>query len=173
MSTLEEKLSTAKIGHPQEIIHLDERSQHQITVATLAEQARQEILLISRTLDPLVYGTPQFLDRVTPFIRSKRATMRMLVHDTYNIVKHTHRLGELAASISSKVAIRKIGSRQNDYNEAWMLVDGVAFLHMPQAEKYQASLDFYSARRGQELTAVFDDLWNNGEQIPDLRILKI
>lgn len=173
MSTLQEQLSNAKIGQPQEIINLEERSQHQMVAATLATQARQEILLLSRTLDPLVYGTPEFLDAVTPFIRSKRASMRMLVHDTYKIVKQSHRLGELAAGVSSKVAIRKISARQGDYNEAWMLVDGVAFLHMPQADKYQASLDFYSARRGQELTAVFDDLWNNAEQIPDLRILKI
>jgi len=99
--------------------------------------------------------------------------MRILVHDTYKIVKQSHRLGELAAAISSKVTIRKIGARQSDYNEAWMLADSVAFLYLPQADKYEASLDFYSARRGQELTATFDDLWNNAELIPDLRILKI
>ncbi len=173
MSTLTEQLSTAKIGQPQEVINLDERSQHQLVATTLAEQARQEILIISRTLDPLVYGTPNFLNAVTPFIRSRRASMRLLVHETSKIVKQSHRLGELAAAISSKVSIRKIGSRQSDYNEAWMLVDGVAYLHLPQADKYQASLDFYSARRGQELTATFDALWNNAELIPDLRILKI
>jgi len=173
MSTLTERLSNARIGQPQEIIKLEERNYSQAAANALAERAKHEVLIVSRVLDPLVFSTPEFIELLTPFVRSKRATIRILVNDTYRLVKHSHRLGEFAVALSSKVSIRKIGIRQNDYNEAWMLADQVALLHLPQADKYQGTLDFYSPRKGKELIAVFDDMWDHADLIPDLRILNV
>ncbi len=173
MSTIDELLSESKIGEPREKIPLELRADHQKTVRRLAELARHEILIVSRHLDPSVYGTEDFMDVMSPFVRSKRASVRILVNDSRSMVKDTHRLAEMAVSLSSKISIRRLGLQEQQYNEAWMLADEVALLHLPQSDLYKGSMDFYSPRYGKEHKELFDSMWSHAELIPELRALKI
>ncbi len=173
MSTLDELLAEAKIGHPHEKFQLELREEHQKIVRRMAELAKHEILIVSRHLDSSVYGSEDFMEMMSPFVRSKRANVRILVNDTRSLVKDIHRLAEMAISLSSKIQIRKLGLREQTYNEAWMLADGVALLKLPQADLYKGSIDFYTPRHGKEHKELFDSMWSHADSIPELRALKI
>ena len=170
---LEEQLLSCKIGQPHEVIQLALREQNRIAAVHLAEQARHEILIVSRDLDAMVYGHHEFTDHIGQFIRDRRTEMRMLVTNERRLIRHSHRLAEMAISYSSKIAIRKLGSTDKDYNEAWMLCDEVALLYRPIADLYDATLDCYAPRRGKENKEAFEKMWGNAELIPELRALKI
>lgn len=173
MSSIDQLLSESKIGEPQEKIKLELREDHQKTVRRLAELARHEILIVSRHLDPSVYGTEDFMEVMSPFVRSKRASVRILVGDTRTMIKDTHRLAEMAVSLSSKISIRRLGIQEQQYNEAWMLADEVALLQLPQSDLYKGSMDFYTPRHGKEHKELFDSMWSHADLIPELRALKI
>lgn len=173
MSTLDEFLGTAKIGQPHEKMQLELREEHQKTARRFAELAKHEILIVSRHLDPTVFGSESFMEVMSPFVRSKRAVVKILVNDPRALVKDIHRLAEMAISLSSKITIRKLGLQEQQYNEAWMLADGVALLHLPQADMYKGSVDFYTPRHGKEYKELFDSMWSHADSIPELRALKI
>ena len=169
----ETSIAECKIGKPHPVLHLQHRDENRHAATHLAEQARYEILIISRDLDPMVYGHHEFTDHIGQFIRDRRAQMRILVNDHQRMIRHSNRLAELAVSYSSKISIRKLSRSDQDYNEAWMLCDQVAILFRPIADDYEASLDCYSPRRGKECSELFEKLWGNSELIPELRALKI
>lgn len=173
MTILDNILSEVSIGEPHEKIKLSAREDSQKAARRLAECARHEILIVSRYLDPNVYGTEDFMEVMSPFVRSRRANVKVLVSDARGMIKDTHRLAEMAVSLSSKIAIRKLGIREQQYNESWMLADGVALLHLPQADLYNGSLDCYSPRYGKEYKELFDSMWSQADSIPELRALKI
>jgi len=173
MAEFEEQLHTCKIGQPHELIQLEQREENRLAAVCLAKQARHEILIISRDLDPIVYGHHEFTTHIGQFIRNRRAAIRILVSDERQMIHHAHRLAEMATSFSSKIAIRKLGSTDKDYNEAWMLCDDVALLYRPIADLYQATLDCYTPRRGKDSKEAFEIMWGNAELIPELRALKI
>ena len=170
---LETRIGNCRIGEPHERIELTRRDECRMAATHLVEQARLNILIISRDLDPMIFGHHEFTDPVGKFIRNQRAEMRILVNDSSMIIHKSNRLAEMAISFSSKIAIRKLAVSDQNYNEAWMLSDGLALLHQPIADRYEATLDCYTPRRGKESTEQFEILWANAELIPELRALKI
>ncbi len=173
MMEFEDRLQTCKIGQPHDIIQLERREENRLAAIQLASQARHEILIISRDLEPMIYGHHEFTDYIGQFIRDRRADLRVLVQDERPMVQHSHRLAEMAINYSSKIAIRKLGAANKDYNEAWMLCDGVAMLYRPIADLFEATLDCYTPRRGKESRELFEKFWGNAELVPELRALKI
>ncbi|HID82400.1 MAG TPA: hypothetical protein EYH06_08950 [Chromatiales bacterium] len=169
----EAQLQTCKIGQPHKVITLERRDENRLAAIQLAGQARHEILIISREFEPMIYGHHEFTDHIGQFIRDRRTDMRILVRDERPMIRHSHRLAEMAISYSSKIAIRKLGSTDKDYNEAWMLCDSIALLYRPIADLFEATLDCYTPRRGKECQEAFEKMWGNAELIPELRALKI
>lgn len=169
----ETTLETCKIGEPHPVIQLQQRNENRDAAIHLAEQARHEILIVSRDMDSMVYGHHEFTDHIGQFIRDRRASMRILVNDPREMIRTSHRLSEMAVSYSSKISIQKLSSYDQDYSEAWMLCDKIAILYRPLATAYEATLDCYSPRRGKECRELFEKMWGNSENIPELRALKI
>lgn len=170
---IETSLQACKIGKPHQLLQLQSRDENRLAAIHLAEQARHEILIMSRDLDAMVYGHHEFTDHIGQFIRDRRTEMRILVNDPSRMIRKSHRLAEMAISYSSKISIRKLAGSDQDYNEAWMLCDGVALLYRPIADLFEATLDCYTPRRGKESKELFEKMWGNGVLIPELRALKI
>ncbi len=171
--SLEDDLEKGVIGQPQTVIDLNLRAEVMLATNALAGKARSEILIMSRFLDKTIYNTSAFEKIIMPFVKHKRASLRILVHESRPLIKESHLLGEMAINLSSKIAIQQLGSRSQNYNEAWMLCDGVALLHLPVSDFYHGSIDFYTPRRGREYKANFDSFWASSANIPELRALKI
>ena len=164
---IETSLQECKIGKPHQLLQLQSRDENRLAAIHLAEQARHEILIVSRDLDPMVYGHHEFTDYIGQFIRDRRTQMRILVNDHARMIRHSHRLAEMAINYSSKISIRKLASNDQEYNEAWMLCDEVALLNRPIADAYEATLDCYTPRRGKEHRELFEKMWANSELIPN------
>lgn len=171
--SLNEQLAKGIIGQPQPVITVTTREDVRLASRMLAEKTRFTLLIISRHLDKSVYNSGEFIDAVLPFIKNKRSSLRILVGESRPLVKEAHRLAELSIALSSKVEIRTLGSRDCDYNEAWMLADTAALLHLADASQYHGNIDFYTPRRAQELTERFDRFWEDSRAIPELRALKL
>ncbi len=171
--SLKSDLEKGVIGQPQSVIDLKLRDEVMLATQQLASKARSEILIVNRVLDNTIYGTTDFEEVILPFIKHKQASLRILVHDSRPLIKESHRLGEMAISLSSKIEIRQLGYRSQNYNEAWMLCDGVAMVHLPMSDRYHGSVDYYTPRRGREYKEVFTGLWASSSNIPELRALKI
>lgn len=167
------QIGNSSVGEPHERIELTSSDECRLAATRLIEQARLNILIISRNLDPMIFGHHEFTDPVGKFIRNQRAEMRILVNDSSMVIHKSNRLAEMAISFSSKIHVRKLASSDQNYNEAWMLCDDIALLHQPVADRYEATLDCYTPRRGKESTEEFETLWANAELIPELRALKI
>ena len=171
--SLKDGLEKGVIGQPQPVIDLKLRSEVMLATNALAARAKFEILIVSHFLDKTIYNTSDFETIILPFIKHRRASLRILVHESRSLIKESHHLGEMAIRLSSKIEIRQLDSRSQNYNEAWMLCDGVALLHLPVSDMYHGSVDFYTPRRGREYKADFESLWASSVNIPELRALKI
>src|SRR6056300_965268 len=88
------------------IDELNDFSKHSMQIV---ESSRREVLLLSKTLDTVIYNNESFYQSIINFARSDRnVQVRILVKDIQPVVEKGHRILNLARRLSSKIEIRKL-----------------------------------------------------------------
>lgn len=166
-------LNDSKIGDITEL-QLHNAEQNQLASVALTKQARRYLDIVSHNLDRKIYDNEEFSDAVKVLATSNpKAKIRLLIHDSETIVKQGHRLIELARRLSSYIEIRIQGKRFKEFNEAWLIVDSKAWIQRPFSDTYVANIDYSAARQLKETSKIFDDMWNEASNDPNLRRLNI
>jgi len=159
-----------KLGETDKLILLDSRDDNQIAVTAMARQCSRTIEIISRLLDPPIFDSPDFIDAIRQLIvKNRKPKIRLIVFDPDTIVKHGHRLINLAGDMSSFIEIRKAHYQHKGYNECLFVADSVGYVHRNDAERYEANVNFKDTRQSKYLLKEFEEMWEVATQDPNLR----
>jgi len=140
----------------------------------LAEQARQEILILSRDLDPAYYDRQPFLNAVRRLaLATPHHPVRVLLFEPRTAVTRGHRLIALARQLSSRIGIRRLGADFRDRLDAFLIADGRGYCLRRLADTQEAVADLDGAREARLLRAEFQHLWEHSDESIELRRLHL
>lgn len=153
---------------------LDSLSDFQEFSLRLVQQSRRHISVLSRDLDNLIYGSDEFVDSISAFVRSsKHAQVQLLVKDTKALVESGHKLARLHQRLPSKIQLRKLTQEPDDTEMAFMICDTNALLYKNDDSVYRGFANVDAAVEIKRLRDLFDYVWQYGESEPELRILHL
>lgn len=137
---------------------------------SMVRQAARSIEIVSRQLDPRLYDNQDFCDAVSQLVTSsRRARVRALVRFTDPVTKHGHRLVALSQRLSSFIEMRVPAREFDDYNAAFLIVDGAGVIYRTLSDGFEATVNFNSPRTAQELSRQFESMWQTAQPDANLR----
>lgn len=153
---------------------LDSLQDFQDQSLKLLSQSRRSIAILSRDLDAPIYGTLEFVQAISNFVRSSRnAQVQILVKDTKPLVETGHKLAKLHQRLSSKILLRKLTVEPQNTDMGFMLCDTDALLYKNDDAIYKGFANFDGAVEVKRLRESFDYIWQYGEPEPELQTLYI
>jgi len=140
----------------------------------LAEQARHALRLFSRSLDIRVYGSEAFCNAVVALAQRHRYSfIRILVQDPTPAIKANHRLLQPIQQLTSHIGVRRVAGDWQREPSAGLLVDEQGLLRYPNAEYFEATVDFHAGPRARSYRQWFDQVWAASASDPEFRQLLI
>ena len=140
----------------------------------LAESASRYLYILSPTLDFRVFDHSALEEAITALARRSRQTeVRILIADPRPLVQRGHRLLNLARRLPSKVQLRALAEHPEWRGETLVIRDRDGVLYKPgdsDKEGFYEPDSRASTRRHLEL---FQELWRQGTQGPELRRLNL
>ena len=133
----------------------------------MAENATYSIDIFTQKLDPLLYDNKEFESHIAVLARKHpNSRIRILVKDSNNAVRNSHRLIRLARNMTSSILIRKPSQIHQDEQCEFMVTDTIGILYRINTYQYNydASVSSYSPQRASQLEAFFNDAWDNAEE---------
>ena len=162
------------LGTDTELFEIDTSEQNRRAAAAMARQARRSVVIMTRHLDAAVYDQPEFSDAVRDLVvRSRRAEVRVLVKDSTPVLRDGHRLISLAQRLTSFMEIRVPARDHADFNEAFLLVDNVGYIHRNFSDRFEATFSFNDSKIVRGLGREFDSMWELALPDPSLRRLSL
>ncbi len=153
---------------------LSTRDQIQEAGIRMAWQARRELLLLSRNLEPDLYDQPGFLDAVRRLaVARPRLPIRILLFEPRTPVMGGHRLIELARQLTSRIAIRSVGDDLQDQFEGLLIVDDCGYILRRNAAGAGAIADYNHPAEARRLRTDFDHIWDHSHADTELRRLHL
>ena len=162
-----------KIGDEQRLSLTTAEQNRKMSIA-LVIQARYTLDIVCRDLDHTLYDNEGFYNAVKQLATSSpKAKIRILIQDSNKAVKNGHRIVELARKLTSFIKIRIQGKRFKEFNEAWLIVDGKAWIRRSHADKYIANVNYSSEQQLIDTLNNFNSMWDESSDDPNLRHLSI
>ncbi len=170
---IDKLIEQAKVGEELRL-NLTTAEQNREVSITLVAQARYTLDIVCRDLDHTLYDNEDFYDAVKQLATSSpKAKIRILIQDSSKVVKKGHRIVDLAQKLTSFIKIRLQGKRFKEFNEAWLIVDGKAWVRRSHADKYIADVNYSAARQLKDTLNNFNGMWDESNDDPNLRRLSI
>lgn len=152
-----------------ESVDIDTSEACRMAAVSMARQAARSVEIVSRNLDPHMYDNADFCDAVTQLvIGSRRARVRALLRDTNRVVKGGHRLVPLAQRLASFIELRVPAQEHDEYNAAFLIVDGTGVIYRRLSDRFEASVNFNDPRFAGELGRQFEEMWQTA--VPDINL---
>lgn len=159
-----------RLGTSKREIPLATAQEHRALCVAMTSQCQRRLDIISRWLDPPIYDTAEFVEVVRQLaIRHRKARIRIVVMDPSTIIHQGHRLLDLAGRLPSFIELRVPSPEHQGFNEAFLIADGVGYVHRPLADRYAGKANFHHPAVARELSQRFDELWEAGQPDPNLR----
>ena len=173
-SALAERIDALILGRQHVAVEIEASDDVRHACVCLLQQARREILLMSRHLDGVLFNNSHASQALRDFVlRNRMSRIRILVKDPAPAVRDHHRFLELAQRLSSFVEIRVPSAEHRDYNSAFLIADGIGVLHRSLADRFEATVCFADHAMAGELTRQFNAMWEGAELDPALRRLHL
>lgn len=158
------------LNETDETIIVESSEDNAAAALLMARQTTRTIEILSRTLDPVIFGTPDFVEAVKQVVLKSRYTrVRILVHEPKLILKHGHRLLDLAFNLPSFFDLRVPGREHADYNESYAIFDTAGYIHRLNGERYEGKLNFNDKRTARLLLHQYDEIWEKSRPDPNLK----
>ncbi|WP_395682659.1 GNAT family N-acetyltransferase [Dokdonella sp.] len=167
-----EQAQLAPIPEARVLLAAD-REQARDAIASLLADAKYELAIYTRDLDPFLLDTRVALDEIKRIALSGRhARVRVIVQDPRKAVADGHRLIALAQRLPSAIAIRTpIDEQDLQYAAAFLLNDRRGYLFRPLGNRPDGEGSTYAPGRHAQLTALFDQVWERSAPSEELRLL--
>lgn len=138
------------------------------------EGTRRNLAILTRSLDPVMYESPEFISKLSHLARSGRnAQICLLIKDTQPAIERGHALIRLAQRLPSKIIVRKVTIEPEDGKKGFMLCDTQGLLYQNDDGTYQGFANFAALREVKQLREQFDYLWNHAEAEPEFQLLNL
>lgn len=164
------RLENYTLGETDDPLTIGTSAEVTMVALMMVSQARRTLDIVSRTLDPIVYDTPEFVEAVRQLaLKSRHSKIRLLVHEPAQIMKRGHRLVDLGMQLTSFIEMRIPDNEHADFNESLLIADATGYIHRQNGERYEAKLNFSDGRTSRILSKIFDEMWDKGRSDPNLR----
>lgn len=162
------------LGATDLAFEVDRADALRVALLEMTSQARRNLDIVSRHLDPSLFDHEEFVDAVKRLVLgSTRAQVRLLVLDPAPLVSRGHRLLTLAQRLSSYIDVRVPAPEHREFNEAWLVADKDGYAHRRFSDRFEATVNFHDPRLAVHLTNRFDELWQRAQADPNLRRLHL
>jgi hypothetical protein len=152
-----------------ESVDIDTSEACRLAAVSMARQAARSIEIVSRQLDPQMYDDAEFCDAVSKLaVGTQRARVRVLLRHTDPVVKGGHRLVTLAQRLTSFIELRVPAKEYQEYNAAFLIVDGAGVIYRRASDRFEASVNFNNPRTAQDLGRQFEEMWQTA--VPDVNL---
>lgn len=153
----------------------DDRDQALAAIADLLADARHEIAIYTRDLDPALLDVPPILDAIKRIALSgHRARVRILVQEPRKAIADGHRLIALAQRLPSLIELRTPEDEHDrQYASAFLINDRRGFLFRTLASRNEGEGSTYAPGRHAQLREYFDQVWERSVPSEELRQLAL
>lgn len=167
-------LSNYTIGKEDEVLHLDSMEDNRVAAIALAQQCRNNLIIQSYDLDPIIYDEPDFIEAVRQVaISNPRSQVKILIEDASKVVSRGHRLIELMRQLTSSIQIQKINTDLKTLPDAFLICDETAILYRKQTHRYEGFVNFNDRGKCRQILADFKDSWEKSMPESEFRRLHI
>lgn len=144
-------------------------------IHTLLAQAKREVCLLVRELDPIVFNdTASLVEMRRIAISGRGASIRVIAQDIRRALDDGSRALDLARRLPSVFELRRpVEQTDLDYPSAFLCVDSQGYLFRPLEGEMTASASTRDPGRHAQLMRLFEDVWSRSESWPELRLLKL
>lgn len=140
----------------------------------MIKQARHEVVIFSHNLDGQLYDTSEFIDGIRNIsLDNSHSMIRILTQELDFIIKHGHRLIELARRLPTSIEIRQANARFDHVNTCFSIVDHKGVILRNDTYRYDAKVDFHDPRMAMELEKQFNEMWEQSEPSMEMHRLHI
>lgn len=166
-------IDTRRLGRSAGPLRLASPALQRHGIARLASQARDELLILSRDLQPNFYDQAGFLDAVRGLAlqRAERRPVRVLLEDTEAPVQRGHRFIELARRLDSAIEIRCPPEDLIGTEEPCLIADSQGCACGGGTARDELTLDFDDPAQARRLRRRFESLWEQSSPHSELRRL--
>jgi predicted GNAT family N-acyltransferase len=157
------------------VIVAEDRDQAVAAIADLLADARYEIAIYTRDLDPALLDVTPILDAIKRVALSgRRARVRVLVQEPRKAIADGHRLVALAQRLPSLIELRTPQDEQDrQYASAFLINDRRGYLFRILASRNEGEGSTYAPGRHAQLREYFDQVWERSAPSEELRQLAI
>lgn len=156
-------------------ILVDSLQQAQEVVLQIIRQARKNLWIYTRDLDPLLLGTPEAVDAIKQFaITSRGGQCRIVLHEPTLALRDMHPLIPVLQRLSSSLLVR-VPHEEADlqYPAAFVAADRGGYLFRPIGSRVEGNANLYAPGRQRQLRDYFQQVWERSLPSPELRPLHI
>lgn len=151
-------------------VDIDTSDACRLAAVSMARQAARSIEIVSRKLDPPMYDNDDFCQAVSRLVTgSRRARVRVLLRQVDPVMRHGHRLLNVAHRLSSFIEMRVPAPEYDDFNGAFLVVDGTGIIDRRLSDRFEARVSFNDPRAAQELRRQFEEMWQTSVSNANLR----
>src|SRR5210317_1197262 len=127
-------------------------------------QAQHNLFIFSHNFDGALYDTNEFIERLRHLLLNNKNSMaRILVQDMNFLVKHGHRIVELARRLPTSIEIREANKRFEHVNTCYAVADNHGVIFRTDAFRFDAKIDYHDPRLAKDLLKQFNDMWEQSE----------
>jgi hypothetical protein len=140
----------------------------------LLTNTRRTLAILSRELDPFIYGNDAFISALSTFARSSQYTqVQILVKDTKPLVENNHKLVKLHQRLPSKIQLRKLIIEPDNTEMGFMLCDTTSLVFKNDDRVYKGFANYSAAAEVKRFREVFDYVWQYAETEAEFQVLNI
>jgi predicted GNAT family N-acyltransferase len=157
------------------IIAIESREQALTETLRLIGDAKRELCIYTRDLDPALFDTEAGLEALKRLAISGRgASIRILLQDPQQPARRGHRLIALAQRLTSVFAFRKPTQEEDlQYPSAFLLNDTRGYYFRVLGNRYEGELVNYAPGKHAQLMEFFNQVWERAEASEELRQLSL
>jgi len=155
-------------------VAVESREQAAAETLALIADARHELCIYSRDLDPLLFDHEAALDALKRLAIGGRASVRILVQEPQQPLRRGHRLIGLAQRLTSVFSLRTPTQPEDlQYASAFVLNDTYGFYFRTLGTRFEGEVVNYSPGRHAQLLEYFKQVWERSETSEELRQLAL
>ena len=141
-------------------------------LAELLGGAERIVRIFSDGLDPEIFDTEEVAAELSRLARKGyQCEVRILIKDSYALVKRAHRLGTLHRRLVSSVQIRKLSYIPEHYVPNYVLVDDHGVFFDPKEDDKVRYMNADDRPLVKHYAEQFDELWSKSGPDPELRVM--
>ncbi len=163
-----------RTGESDLVVGFATRNELQAVVSALLRSAAHEILYRNPRLDADHLGTADAIRGMERMLTENRsASLRTLVDSSQSLVASGHRLVETLRRFMPQVECRIRRPGLVDGPPAYLVVDQVAYLLLPDPDRHGGTAGFSAPGTAARLRDLFEQEWELGQPDPEMRPLAI